>query len=441
MAKCSHTHRALRALRDHVAGQGSTVSPAASFRWSDEDGADPDDDGAGRPAPGLPPAEIKHYLEHGFVVARGLLRESDFDDLIGAYDALITQRARALFEAGLLSSLHEDVPFHKRLAALRADPQLPVDRRGDLTEHIDIYQARCPEMFHFFFNKRLLAGVSSIIGPEITLSPIQHIRPFTGDGDAVATGPQWHMDQAVTLEEADEAEIVTCWIPFVDTFPENGCLQFVDGLAPDAAWRIDRPNHLTIGHHESPHVQINERAGQRLEVPEAFLRRLGKTQKDVNVVEAVMQKGDVLLFNAYVPHRGGVNSSPDLVRWSMDLRFQPTGTPTGRPHWPEFILQSHADPSVVQDSYEDWCERWAEGLASPSTDLHRQPPADAPLQQGDRVRIISLTSAADRVKDAAKVARSDLGLVQERVNETTYLLVLMDGSGMKTCARDELELF
>ena len=298
----SHTTRTLRVLRDHV-----HVSPQPAAQVSPGTKLDRGD------APGLPASEIQHFKEHGFVVARGLLREHDFDDLIAAYDALITQRARPLFEAGLLSSLHEDAPFHKRLAALRADPQLPLERRGDLTAEIDIYQARCPEMFEFFFNKRLLAGVSSIIGPEITLSPIQHIRPFCGDGENVATGPQWHMDQAVTLEEADASEIVTCWIPFVDTFPENGCLQFVDGLAPESSWRRDRPNHLTVGHHASPHVRVQDRAEQQLEVPAAFLQRLGKSKEDVKVVEAVMQKGDVLLFNAYVPHRGGVNSSLDLV--------------------------------------------------------------------------------------------------------------------------------
>ena len=62
-------------------------------------------------------------------------------------------------------------------------------------------------MFAFLFTKRLLAGVGSIIGDEITLSPIQHIRPFMAGTDGnMSTGPQWHMDQAVTLEEADEAD-------------------------------------------------------------------------------------------------------------------------------------------------------------------------------------------------------------------------------------------
>jgi phytanoyl-CoA hydroxylase len=436
----------LGALRSHLLRDNElSLRPAAAAAAAPAAAAE-HDEGAEEAAPGLPEGEIAHFKQHGFVIAKGLLRESDFDDLIGAYDALITQKASPLFEAGLLSSLYEDSVFHERLAALRADPRLPAERRGELTTQIDIYEARLPEMFKFLFNKRLLAGVSSLLGPELTLSPIQHIRPFTADASGSATGPQWHMDQAVTLEEADVAEIVTAWIPFCDTFPENGCLQFVDGIASDAEWRSNRDAHLTIGHHQSPHVHVQDRGKQQLEVPAPFLERLRKTQEDVRVVEAVMEKGDVLLFNAYVPHRGGVNSSPDLVRWSMDLRFQATGTPTGRPHWPEFILQSHADPSIVQGSYDEWCSRWVTGLASPSKDLHRQPPKGAPLSPGDRVRIVSLTTAEDEGA-ATNTTRSDLALVEERLDgppgkDDTYLLQLMDGSGTKTeRTREELEVF
>ena len=268
----------------------------------------------GGEAPGLRESELQHFLEHGFVVAKGLLRESDFDDVIGAYDDLITERARPLLAEGLLSSLREELPFQNRLAVLRNE--LPPERHSELTAKIDIYEAQLPEMFRFIFTKRLLAGVASIIGPEITLSPIQHIRPFMAGSDGnMSAGPQWHMDQAVTLEEADQSEIITAWIPFVDTYPENGCLQFVDNLAPDESWRRDRSKHLVIGHHNSPHVDIQDRESNPLEVPHAFLEPNGRTAADVRVTEAVMKKGDVLLFNAYVPHRGGTHSSPESVRW------------------------------------------------------------------------------------------------------------------------------
>ena len=57
------------------------------------------------------------------------------------------------------------------------------------------------------------------------------------------------------------------------------------------------------------------------------------------------------------------------------------------------------------------------------------------------MRIISRTTAEDKVKDSAKAVRTDLALVQKRLNETTYVLALIDGSGTKTCKRDELEVF
>lgn len=437
----------LCALRDHLSsGEQHRLSAGLSAAAAAADVQQP-----GAMAPGLPADEIAHFKEHGFVVAKGLLRESDFDDLIGAYNALITERAKPLLEAGLLSSLHEELGFDTRLAALRNDPLLPAERRGDLTTQIDMYEARLPQMFEFFFNERLLAGVASLIGPEITLSPIQHIRPFTSGG----AGPQWHMDQAVTLEEADVSEIVTAWIPFVDTYPENGCLQFVSGIAPDESWRKNRDAHMTIGHHESPHVHIKDRAKQKLEVPEAFLERLGKTKDDVEVVEAVMQKGDVLLFNAYVPHRGGTNSSPKSVRWSMDLRFQRNGSPTGRPHWPEFVLQSPSSPASVQDKYEEWRDRWIEGLASPAKDLHRQPPSDTPLQPGDRVKIGESDAVAVvvEVQVAPPEGWTDVPKLSSQSVEPRYLLETMATSGggsneglNKTgewviCSRDQFELF
>ena len=80
-------------------------------------------------------------------------------------------------------------------------------------------------------------------------------------------------------------------------------------------------------------------------------------------VDCEMNRGDILLVNRFTPHRGQVNTT-DKVRWSLDLRFQKTGTPTGRPFWPEFILQSRSCPSRVQDSYDEWCARWKADLIS-----------------------------------------------------------------------------
>ena len=137
-----------------------------------------------------------------------------------------------------------------------------------------------------------------------------------------------------------------------------------------------------------------------------------------------------------------------------DLRFQANGSPTGRPHWPEFVLQSPSNPASVQDKYEDWRDRWIEGLASPAKDLHRQPPGDKPLQPGDRVKI-----AGDELALVVEVqipppgGWTDVPKLSSESVETRYLLELMatNGSGSNqgivktgehvTCRRDQFELF
>ena len=92
---------------------------------------------------------------------------------------------------------------------------------------------------------------------------------------------------------------------------------------------------------------------------------------DTEPVDCVMKRGDVLMMSAYTPHRGQPNKR-DFVRWSMDLRFQKKGTPTGRPFWPEFIVQSKEDPDSVQDNFDDWCTRWITDMReSKGTHLHR----------------------------------------------------------------------
>lgn len=77
----------------------------------------------------------------------------------------------------------------------------------------------------------------------------------------------------------------------------------------------------------------------------------------IEATECIMKRGDLLFMSAYTPHRGQVNRT-DKVRWSMDLRFQKTGTPTGRPFWPEFIVQSKENPLSVQNDFDQWCSRW-----------------------------------------------------------------------------------
>lgn len=294
----------------------------------------------------LTQAQIDHYHAKGYVIVKGVLNDSDFAPIERAYDVLINQKAQELLEAGHIRSTHAGKPFSHRLAAIAAElsDEAFEDLRG-FTGALDIMRARVQPMFEFFFNPKLLSAVASIVGPEITLSPIQHIRPYLPvRSDKQHMQVPWHQDQGVTKEEADISEILTVWIPLVDVTPETGCLQVLPEVVP-----------LGLLEHQ--------REGGTMIKPEKM--------PDRQPVECPMQRGDLLFMSAYTPHRGQANRT-DKVRWSMDLRFQKTGTPTGRPFWPAFILQSKTDPTSVQNDFDQWCIRWITDLKnSKGQHLHR----------------------------------------------------------------------
>ena len=289
--------------------------------------------------------QINQYRDRGVLIAENVLDDAAFEPIEHAYDVLINQKAQELLEEGAISSVHADKPFSHRLAAIARElDDEGYDALRSFAGGFDIMRARVKPMFDIFFNEQLLSAVESLIGPEIALSPIQHFRPYLPAREIQPGQVPWHQDQGVTKEEADISEIITCWIPLVDVTPERGCLQVLPGVVPMGLLEHQREGGTMI---------------KPMYMPE------------IEPVNCIMKRGDVLMMSAYTPHRGQPNRT-NLVRWSMDLRFQKTGTPTGRPFWPEFIVQSKENPASVQDSFDEWCTRWVTDLReSKGTHLHR----------------------------------------------------------------------
>lgn len=297
---------------------------------------------------GLTTEELKQYDEQGFVVAKGILLDEDFKQFETDYGYLIDKKAEELQRAGHIKSTHKDKVFDKRLACIAADcsDEVIKDEIGPFGLSLDTMYALQKGLFELLFNQRLIKAVSTIVGEEVLLNPIQHCRPFlpARNGKQSCVGAAnlapWHQDQGVTREEADASEILTCWIPLTDVSDASGCMPlkvmpevFKDGLLE--------------------HVKSD----QGTTIKPDLLRPNART------VSAEMKRGDILLMNRFTPHCSQINTS-DRVRWSLDLRFQKIGTPTGRPFWPSFILQSPSNPDSVQNSYDEWCARWKADLAS-----------------------------------------------------------------------------
>jgi hypothetical protein len=235
------------------------------------------------------------------------------------------------------------------------DISLPGDRiMADTPFHIG------PAVFDMMRAKPLLDAVEQLIGPELTSNPIQHVRlkpPATElNGDEIRahiTATDWHQDRAVALEDADQTDMVTVWIAVTDATIENGCLQ-VQPQTPDQDIL--------------PHC-----ARTQTGIAEGFVDEAG-------AIPLPVKAGGAVLFHPLTPHASLTNST-DGFRWSFDIRFNKTGQPTGRAHFPDYIVRSKADPSSELADWRACKAQWEDARArlakTPHIDIHRWT-SDAP---------------------------------------------------------------
>src|SRR3712207_4167201 len=230
----------------------------------------------------------RRFHEGGVLVLGGVLAEDDLRPIVAEYEAWIDRRARELQAEGKTQELHEGEPFTRRFASLYAQSR-------EIERGMDLMQARGPAVFAFLRNERLLDMVESLIGPEITCSPIQHIRAKP-PAALSSTGPgfynvPWHQDAGVTWEEADASDIVTCWLPLVDATPENGCMEVLPGVFRQGFLEHQAEGGTTIRPHLLP---------------------------DVPPRPVPVRQGGVVFMHRHTPHRSTSNLT-DEVRWSIDL--------------------------------------------------------------------------------------------------------------------------
>lgn len=283
----------------------------------------------------LTPEQVAQFAEDGYLLLRGALTDADLDPIIAEYEEYIGRRAEELLATGHISALYADEPFDRRLVSICREDDA-------IYRELDIMHLRGRASFEFLRNDRLLDMVESLVGPEITCSPIQHTRAklpagVTPSGSDPHVAP-WHQDAGVTWEDADPHFILTVWLPLCAATPENGCLQ----ILPRAHRNGLVQHHIKQG---LGTVIIDE------EMPQA------------EALTLPMDQGDVLLMDKQTPHRSTPNNA-DTVRWSMDLRYQETGTPTGRPFYPDFVARSRSNPASELRDYDEWCRRWVESLAA-----------------------------------------------------------------------------
>ncbi|MBP1966498.1 phytanoyl-CoA dioxygenase family protein [Paenibacillus aceris] len=275
--------------------------------------------------------QIDFYHLEGYLVIPNLLQEEDLTQAIEAMNSKVSAIADELAQAGLIHDKLEDRPFKYRLAELFKD----------LTaEHFLKYgrswRDRIPGYFHLMSNPKILDAVESLIGGELFSNPVYNTRPKI---PKVAAGAvPWHQDKSY-WPDANSNPVITVWIPLVDANEINGCLHIKPRTHRKRLLKWHQESETGTGYtalHES---------------------QLGKTKTVVLPVTA----GSAILFNDRCLHMSTPNLS-DEVRWSVDLRYQPTDQDPMPAHGAGFLARSYKYPERVA-TLEDWMANRTERTA------------------------------------------------------------------------------
>lgn len=302
----------------------------------------------------LSPFQIQFFNSHGYLVVDDLFSQHHTLDPVRAeYQHLLDELIAGWVSEGRMACPPANADFYTLLTlAYQAgcdwfqplDISLPGDK---ITAQTPMHFG--PAVFDMLTDSGLLDCVEQLIGPEITSNPIQHVRlkppaPLLYEDEARAhiTRTDWHQDRGVAHVEADQTHMVTVWIAVTDATVENGCLQVIPKSADQGLL---------------PHCAKTQTA-----IADAFV-------DEECAVALPVKSGGIVLLDPLVPHSSLPNQT-DQFRWSFDIRFNRTGQPTGRAHFPDFIARSRNQPETELTDWRAWRTMWEDARTRLSAEQH-----------------------------------------------------------------------
>ncbi len=238
--------------------------------------------------------QIGAFDRDGYLVVDGFFNDDDLQPVIGEITEEVNKRAAELVAKGELSKSYAEYGFERQLAMISKE----TDKVA-----LSIWNGGLagPAFFNLIRNSKLLDIAESLCGPELIASSVYRLRPKIPNYNYGAV--PWHQDSGYTEPYCDKALMLTVWLPLVDANQENGCMWVIPGVHKDGIVR-----HAT------------RKGKPYLIIPDKDLPQ----RKPVCV--PVKKYGALFLTNMS-PHASFENSS-DIVRWSMDLRYQSASLPT-----------------------------------------------------------------------------------------------------------------
>ena len=262
----------------------------------------------------------------GYVVMPSLVTETQLEPLHGVLERIVQQRADQLYRDGLSQDVCTDAAFEARWHRIVQQCAVSVEHNiwHELVFGRDIYD--------LIVQPAILDVIEDIIGPDITVNGDYWIRPMMPQ-DQVNKLP-WHQDSWYYEDHpTGPRDILTVWIPLVDVDRNNGCLEVMPG---SHGWGLI-DTHVPEGKQWKEPVIARKEKGVQQPLP--------------------MKRGDALIFSNLFYHRSLPNLS-NLIRWSIDLRYSPTGLPLPRLNreFPGFIARNKRQPDSVEP-FTVWQDR------------------------------------------------------------------------------------
>ena len=244
--------------------------------------------------PALTSADRDTFARQGYLHVRGCIPAARIEAMTTVIDQVVDTESRGMLAAGEIDDLATAQPFERRWYHVWRQHG-GKQQFGQVGWHSRVFSRA---LFDLWVEPSILDTVEALIGPEIQFNGDFWVRPKLPD-EQETTLP-WHQDSGYMPDTADHP-LLTLWMPLVEVDADNGTLQFVPG---------------------SQQMGIQEHGT----ADGSFRTTAFDPAAGAQIDTVAMSPGDFVLFDNLVFHRSTVNRA-DMVRWSIDFRYSPVGTP------------------------------------------------------------------------------------------------------------------
>lgn len=297
--------------------------------------------------------QVRQFHDDGVLVLEGVLAEDDLQPAIDDIDAMVDRLASQLHAAGELSSTYAEYDFEHRLGMISQETDKIARAIWNGAMH-------SPGIFSVITNPHLLDVARVFCGEEIIASSVYRLRPKIPNY-AYGAVP-WHQDSGYTEPFCDKAMMLTVWVPLVDATEQRGCMWALPG----------------VHHNEKVLTHVSRKGKSYLQIPDDVL------PGGVEPICLEVKKGGIVLLHNRTPHVSFQNRS-DVVRWSMDIRYQSASLPTNAhitrlAHEMDPVKNLHLDTEVPSACYPPEADFLVASVARPNQVI-RTPDAFAKLRE------------------------------------------------------------